>query len=189
MQLSIRTAAYFIDFNKKRDQSLHLEPFTEPTPHDFEETLTFLRAKYYDRKCFKMTLKTISKILRSNISQTIVAASKISGGVLFNSDVLARCRLADIRRSRVLNWERTFRLGENGALFEGWRWRSKRWRLPICPLCQVAYCCFFCCWWWFGSKLGVSPLCPLSLSVYKGYILALIGSDEWRKRYKIESSF
>ena len=50
-----------------------------------------------------MTLKTISKILRSNISQTIVAASKISGGVLFNSDVLARCRLADIRRSRVLN--------------------------------------------------------------------------------------
>ena len=29
-----------------------------------------------------------------------------------------------------------------------------------------------------GQSLGVSPICPLSLSVYKGYILALIGSDE-----------
>ena len=37
-----------------------------------------------------MPFKTITKILRSNISQTIVAALKISGGVLFNSDVLAR---------------------------------------------------------------------------------------------------
>ena len=54
LHFSNRTAAYFIDFKNqgKRDQLLHLEPFTKPTHYDFEETLTFLRAKYYDRKCF-----------------------------------------------------------------------------------------------------------------------------------------
>ena len=37
-----------------------------------------------------MTLKTISMILRSNLPKTIVAALKISGGLLFNSDILTR---------------------------------------------------------------------------------------------------
>ena len=160
MQLSIRTAAYFIDFNKKRDQSLHLEPFTEPTPHDFEETLTFLRAKYYDRKCFKMTLKTISKILRSNISQTIVAALKISGGVLFNSDVLARLQTS--RHSPA----QSSQLRENIQTW--WKW-SSIWRLALMvkalatahlPTMSGGLLLFLMMIWVIARSL---PLCPLSL--------------------------
>ena len=110
-----------------------------------------------------MPFKTISKILRSNISQTIVAALKISasGGVLFNSDVLARSQTSrhspagsqfstERENSDLVKMELYLKAGADGqsvgdcpfAHYVRWLivvdddlviW-VLAWSLPLCPL-------------------------------------------------------
>ena len=53
-----------MDFNnqEKRDQSLHLKPFTEPTPHGFEETLPdFSKSKILRSQMFLNALQDYIK--------------------------------------------------------------------------------------------------------------------------------